>query len=231
MLFKNFKIAAFAIIVGLVSNCADTLLTAEGFAGKQNKGCAQPSAVTTTIGGTPTVYEAVVDATCETAWTYYDFDTRAVLSVSNPTADTTWELAFQRFKVKINGGVSGGGGETVVPIWADNFDSRTNAPGTFLPALTDVDDPAGDPNSACRPAGVKFAFLDTTATPQNTGTANACWLAYNTYGTHTLDPRDIAYVLKTTTPSIKYYKIKMLSYYSATGTSGMMKFRWAEVAP
>jgi len=212
-----------------VLNCANVLTTADGAAAPQKGAtCATPTATTTALAGS--AYETTIDATCETAWAYFDFNTRAVLTVTNPTTDTTWELGLQRFKIKINGGVSGAGGATLVPILSDNFDARANAPGTFLPALTDQNDPNGDPNSACRPAGVLYAFLDTSATPQNSAAANACWFAYNTFGTHTLDPRDIGYVLKTSSPT-KYYKIRVLSYYSSTGTSGMIKFKWAEILP
>jgi|JI10StandDraft_1071094.scaffolds.fasta_scaffold97661_2 hypothetical protein len=179
-------------------------------------------AVTTTAMGDGT-FKTVIDATSISAWRYFNFEASAEATVSNPQSDAVWDIGFQRFMIKINGGVSGTANVAVQPITGSTFNALTQSP-VFTTPLVDITD-AGDANDACRPttAGVLFAFLKSTHVP------NACWLYYTGAPNHQLLSRkdDVAYVLRTATP--KYYKVQVLAYYSDTGTSGIMSFRWAEV--
>jgi hypothetical protein len=205
-------------VAGL-SHCADTLLTSEGYPGKPPGGVAKKDSSTKDLGGG--LYETQIDATSTTAWSYFDFESQSEIAVTDPLSNSTWDIAFQRFKIKVNGGgVTGNANGAVVPINGDNFSARTSAPNPFTPALVDVTD-AGDANDACRPTtdNVKYAFLDSTQVP------NACWFSYSS---GVLTPRNIVYVVRTATP--KYYKVKLIGYYSETGTSGNPTFQWAEVA-
>jgi hypothetical protein len=208
--------AAFALAMNSFG-CADTLLTSEGFAGKPPGGALQVATTTVDLGNG--LFETNIDAASYTNWVYYNFETGQEVSVADPASDSIWDIALQRFVVKLNGGASGNAGATVVALTADNFTARTQAPGPFAPELTDVLDP-GDGNDACRPTttGVLFAFLRSIQNP------NACWFAYSV---GVLTPRDMVYVVKTATP--RYYKIKMLNYYGPTGTSGKIRFQWGEV--
>ncbi|BAZ93525.1 hypothetical protein TspCOW1_15360 [Thiohalobacter sp. COW1] len=52
----------------------------------------------------------VLDATKNDVWVYYDLDTYSVVTLQDPQANTEWDLAFNRFRVKLNGGVSGTAG-------------------------------------------------------------------------------------------------------------------------
>lgn len=199
--------------------CANTLLTAEGYPGRPPGGAPAQSSTTTDLGNG--LFETHIDASSYANWVYYDFAVKDQVTVVDPTTDANWDLAFKRFMIKLNGGVSGNAGVSAVYLPGDNFAARTQAPSPFAPELVDVAD-AGDPNDACRPttAGVLFALLNSTVTP------NACWFSYSI---GVLTPRDTVYVIKT--PGPKYFKLKILSYYSASGTSGRYRFQWGEVTP
>lgn len=218
MSLQEAKLLVLLLGIAGMGNCADTLLTSEGYAGKPPGGAAKKDSSTTDLGGG--LYETHIDATSTTAWSYFDFETQSEISVADPLTNSTWDIAFQRFKIKVNGGgVTGNATAAVVPINGDNFSTRTGAPNPFTPALVDVTD-AGDGNDACRPTtdNIKFAFLDSTQVP------NACWFSYVST---VLTPRDTVYVVRTATT--RYFKIKLTNYYSATGTSANIRFQWAEL--
>lgn len=201
-----------------VQSCADTLLTAEGYPGKPPGSARSLSTTTLDLGGG--LFETRLDASSYDNWVYYDFGVKDQISVENPLAENTWDIAFKRFMIKLNGGASGNAGMSVVALVGDDFSARMQAPSPFAPILVDAAD-AGDANDACRPttSGVLFALLNSTVIP------NACWFSYSI---GILTPRDITYVLKTQEP--KYYKLKILNYYSESGTSGRFRFQWSEVA-
>lgn len=210
-------LASFVLALAFASNCADTLLTSEGFAGQPPGGTPAVSASTTYLGNG--IFETALDATSHSQWVYFDFEAQNQISVADAAIDANWDVAFQRFMIKANSGVSGNAGVTVVALNADNFSARVQAPTPFTPELSDLADP-GD-GSACRPTtpGVLFALLNSAVSP------SACWFSY---AAGVLTSRDIAYVLKTATP--RYFKLKILSYYGPTGTSGKFRFQWGEVS-
>jgi hypothetical protein len=127
--------AAFALAVNSFG-CADTLLTSEGFAGKPPGGTLQVATTTVDLGNG--LFETNIDAASYTNWVYYNFETGQEVSVADPASDSIWDIALQRFVVKLNGGASGNAGATVVALTADNFTARTQAPNPFAPELTDV---------------------------------------------------------------------------------------------
>src|SRR4051812_30139498 len=52
----------------------------------------------------------VIDATSEDAWVYFSFATGAVVKTpEKPGESLAWDIAFQRYNMKTNGGVSGKG--------------------------------------------------------------------------------------------------------------------------
>lgn len=70
----------------------------------------------------------VLDATGQNAWVYFDLDTFSVVFPDNPDNDTRWDLAFQRFRIKVNGGVSGTGGVTAAALQDTVLQDVTGAP-------------------------------------------------------------------------------------------------------
>ncbi|MEL6182672.1 MAG: HmuY family protein, partial [Myxococcota bacterium] len=51
-----------------------------------------------------------VHAVDEAAWVYLNLEDRAEVTVSDPFTSLDWDLGFQRFRIKTNGGISGSGG-------------------------------------------------------------------------------------------------------------------------
>ena len=65
---------------------------------------------TTGIEDLPEEGELTIDASDPIAFTYFSFaDGGSVVSVTDPGSSEAWDMAFRRFTVKLNGGVSGPG--------------------------------------------------------------------------------------------------------------------------
>ena len=50
-----------------------------------------------------------INATSSTTWKYFSFATNDTVTVTDPANSTAWDLAFQRYRIKTNGGKSGNG--------------------------------------------------------------------------------------------------------------------------
>src|SRR5687768_7373647 len=84
-----------------------------------------------TDAGDPTVSEhfvvtadgdtvhVAVDATQENEWRYFDIETRRQVSPATPETSADWDIAFQRFRIKTNGGISGNGNAAVTHVFED----------------------------------------------------------------------------------------------------------------
>lgn len=155
-------------------------------------------------------------------WVYYKLSSKSAVAIPSPTTSTDWDLAFKRYRIKLNGGVSGPGRASLLTVsGVSSFDSANQAnSGTYL----------NDQNfsisytstSACYTNdGINYAFLN-----DFTGSANNCWFTYS-LSTHTLSPKDQYYFF--TDAGGSYYKLKITNYYSESGTSGYISFHWAKV--
>jgi hypothetical protein len=140
----------------------------------------------------------VVDATSEKVWVYMRLRDGAQLdlpSAADPAADPTWDLAFRRYQVLLNGGVSGPG--QVVGQWLDAvaFDDLSTAPPDGY--LSDA--PDGDDDNALPDLVLEH------------------WYNYD-FRTHTLTPRAGVYVLRDAAG--QHYKLAFDGYYDAAGSPG-----------
>jgi len=143
------------------------------------------------------------------AWLYFSFATGKQAKPQDPKTSKEWDLAFQRFKGKTNGGISGSGGVEVAILDNQTFESVTTAPEKgYISDKEDGSDEDKDPD---------FAFL-----------VQKAWYVYNPTD-HTLKPRKRIYVLKSTDGT--YYKIQFTKYYDDNGNSGFPTFKWAKVTP
>ncbi|HSC85965.1 MAG TPA: HmuY family protein [Polyangiaceae bacterium] len=151
--------------------------------------------------GDGTVISTIVDATDTEAWQKLDLD--------SGYADTDgWDLAFRRFGVLTNGGITGGGGVQALALPAADFDALTRAPEPSAAWSVDVAD--GDDDDTLS----DNAFSD--------------WYDYDV-ATHELTPKDIVFVVRSS--EARYYKLRFEGYYDEVGTSGVVTFRWAELEP
>lgn len=153
------------------------------------------------------VFVAEVDAHVEDEWVYLDLETAKEVTPTDPAHDQVWDLAFSRFLVRTNGGISGAGNGAAARV-SGGFDAVTVAPSTgYLEDAEDSADEGEDPD---------YAFH-----------AGDAWYAYDV-ATHRLDPRDVVYVVRT--PEGHSFKVRMLGYYDDAGSSGHPSLRFAPVS-
>lgn len=154
------------------------------------------------------VTRSIVDATHEEDWVYMDLDTGLEVTVAAPATSPAWDLAFKRFQVKSNGGISGTGGVTAAKLSGADFDALTHAPAEgWIVDAEDSEDEGAEPD---------FVFL-----------TDGFWYHYD-LATHALTPADQAYVVKSSAGA--YFKLAFLGYYDEVGSSGFPSFKWAPVA-
>lgn len=139
----------------------------------------------------------VIDATSYTEWVALDLDLPELTEESGET----WDLAFLRFEIKSNGGISGDGGVEAVPVPGADFDSLTEAPidgwRTDAPDANEDDIP-------------EYALID--------------WYVYD-YDTHLLSAVDQVWVIRTTEGVL--FKLAFDSYYDSNGTPARISLRFA----
>jgi hypothetical protein len=145
-----------------------------------------------TVGNPDGTFTTKVNAVSDREWQYVDL--HAGIEV---TASDDWDLAAQRFHIKVNGGTSGVMGGQVAPI----ADATLDVVGA-VPADGFITDTAALP-----------------AFEQNGG-----WYDYDDM-THVLTPFPIVWVVKIADGS--HVKLAIESYYDDAGTSGHFTWRWA----
>ena len=142
-------------------------------------------------------------------WLYFDLDTHAEVFPETVANDPTWDLAFQRFKILTNGGVTGSGAVAVARIASADYDAMSEAP--MQRYMEDSEDSDDDGDAADNP------FIESTN-----------WYDYDRED-HTLSPADFVYVVRSTEGA--YFKLKMTGYYDEAGTSGYPAFQYAAITP
>lgn len=148
-----------------------------------------------------------IDASNAEAWVYFSFESGAEVTPADPQSSPDWDLAFQRFHIISNGGASGSGGAAVAVLVDQPFSSVSSAPEDgFISDEPDSDDDDDVVDSA-------FAAGDG-------------WYDYDSSTNH-LSPRPLVYVVRTSGGA--HYKLELLDYYDAAGTSGHPSFMWAEL--
>jgi len=151
-------------------------------------------AVATEDGG----ISLVMDATDAERWSALDLDGGRV----TVEEDSGWDLAFQRFEIKVNGGISGDGGVEVVAVSAMYQDDIEVPAGGWL---TDEPDADGDEVP-------EYALLT--------------WYSYD-YETHLLNPAEVVYIVRTSEDAL--FKLAFDSYYDNSGTPARISLRFAPI--
>jgi hypothetical protein len=146
-----------------------------------------------------------VDATSETDWVYLRLSDGRQLEVGDPLAeDAGWDLGFQRFHIKLAGGISGSAGVEAAPIEGARLEDVDAAPAEgWITDAPDGDDDNEDPDYALRD-----------------------WYAYDVM-THVLTPRDVVWAIRTGDGEV--YELRIEGYYDDAGTSGHLRFRWGRI--
>jgi hypothetical protein len=148
-----------------------------------------------------------INASCEENWVYLNLSDKAQVSPETPADSDEWDLGFQRFQIKSNGGISGAGNVLVAMVSDTAFEDLIEAPASgYLSDAADSDDEDEDPD---------YPFLAPNA-----------WYEYDD-DTHILTPINHIYVVQSLSGT--YYKIQFIDYYDDAGTSGYPKFIWGTV--
>ena len=141
-----------------------------------------------------------IDASDAEAWVRFDFD-----ACERVEEDGPWELAFQRFHIAINGGVSGSAGLEAGWIEGVGLDDVEALPEDFEWASDEPD--ADDDGEA------ELVFGD--------------WYDYD-IATHVLSPKLRVYVLRSTEGT--NFAVQIEDYYNEAGSSGHVALRWKLLA-
>lgn len=153
-----------------------------------------------------------INSTNSTAWKYFSFATNDTISISDPATSTDWDLAFQRYRVKTNGGLSGnamGSAANSYQKGQTGFDGLKSVPDTTTFAVD---------------ASISIAVQQGYATYiVNPTLYNWFSLEFAAQGTQIV-PTDYIFFVKTATG--KYAKVWFKSYYSPTNVSGYVTFEY-----
>ena len=153
-----------------------------------------------------------VNATASTEWKYFSFEINDTVDVADPANSDDWDLAFQRYRIRTNGGKSGSGMGSA----ADSHEAGQEG----FDALKMVSDtltyyPDDDIEVAIREGYATYTLNPSLYT----------WfgMEMGTMGTQIV-PTDKIYIVKTATG--KYAKVWIRSYYNAENESGYVTFQY-----
>jgi len=145
--------------------------------------------------------EMIVDATNKESKVYVDLDTGREMKTEEAFSTNGWDLAFKRFEITANGGSSNPEGQVRVAVLeGTSFESLTRAPV----------------------GGYQQDAAESVFTAVNGG-----WYYYD-LGTHKLTTKDELYVVQTSDGA--YFKLRMGSYYDASGTPARISLSYAPVS-
>ncbi|HAN30564.1 MAG TPA: hypothetical protein DCQ06_03110 [Myxococcales bacterium] len=154
--------------------------------------------------------ELLIDATDQDNWVFVKIEGTTSVQASefvpvDPTKTvgngTEWDLAFRRYKIAVNGGVSGEAGHEASYVEDKTFEELSQAPiDGWISDEADGDDDDSEPD---------LAFL-----------ANEAWYIYDMEN-HTLTPRKRVYFVRSLQGEV--FKVKIEGYYDDVGTSGRVK--------
>ncbi len=160
------------------------------------------------VGGGVT--ETTVTACSDARWVGIDLESKQEILVEDATATDAWDLAFQRFHVKSNGGVSGAAGVRVAPLTGVEFEDVNEAPSEgWLQDLPDSDLDGHD---------------DYVISGQDLS-----WWEYD-LETHVINMTGVVWVVET--DEGHHYKLELIDYYedvAGSAESGYPTFVWAEL--
>jgi hypothetical protein len=157
--------------------------------------------------------EFEINSTSSTLWKYFSFSKNDTITVADPATSTEWDLAFQRYRIRTNSSLTGGGQGSA----ANSYQKLQ----TGFDALKVVPDTAKFIADASVQIAVQQGYATYLVNP----------LLYNWFtlelggasGTQIV-PTDNIYFIKTATG--KYAKVWFKSYYNSANQSGYVTFQY-----
>jgi hypothetical protein len=153
-----------------------------------------------------------INSTGSTTWKYFSFEKNDTIIVTDPGTSADWDLAFQRYRVKTNGGKSGSGLGSAANSYQKGQTGFDN-----LKIVSDTATFATDDDVII---AVQQGYATYIVNPKL-----YTWFTIElaTQGTQIV-PSDYIYIVKTCAG--KYAKVWFKSYYSATNLSGYVTFQY-----
>lgn len=154
------------------------------------------------------VTRTTVTACTDARWVGLDLDDRSETLVGDPPAAESWDIAFQRFHVKSNGGVSGTAGVRVAPLTDVAFE--------------DVSEPPADGWREDQPDSDLDGHDDYVISGQD-----PTWWEYD-LETHVISMTGVVWVVESNQG--RHYKLELVDYYAdvnGSAESGYPTFKWA----
>jgi hypothetical protein len=153
-----------------------------------------------------------VNSSNSMVWKYFSFEKNDTIVVSDPSTSNEWDLAFQRYRIKTNGGKSGSGLGSA---------ASTKLKGqTGFDTLIHVSDTLNFVSDDSVQIAVQQGYATYIVNPALYTWFNMEFAAAVTQ----IVPTDEIFVVKT--GKGKYAKIWIKSYYSATNASGFVTFQY-----
>ena len=169
-----------------------------------------------------------LNASDEQKWVYFSFQTGTTVEVTNPKTTDNWDIAFNRYNIRTNGGVSGIGEAEVVNTNSKDFAAVTKAPAEGYEKDKEVTE-YGRP----RPGQTQPSETKSEKNPVISGTVNKQdskgWYNYTPpkQGENTphFEITKYVYVLKTAKGG-KYVKIQLTGYTNDKNETGYITFTY-----
>ena len=153
-----------------------------------------------------------INSSSSTAWKYFSFEKNDTVTITNPLTSAGWDLAFQRYRIKTNGGMSGSGMGSA----ANSYKKGQTA----FDGLTVVSDTASFTVDASVQIAVQQGYATYIINPEL-----YTWFAIELAAQGTqIVPSDFIYFVRTADG--KYAKMWVKSYYSATNASGHVTIQY-----
>jgi len=153
-----------------------------------------------------------INSSSSTTWKYFSFEKNDTVTITDPLTSAGWDLAFQRYRVKTNGGLSGNGMGSA----ANSY--RKGQAG--FDALITVSDTASFTADATVQIAVQQGYATYIVNPEL-----YTWFTIEMAAQGTqIVPSDFIYFV--TTASGKYAKVWFKSYYSAANASGRVTIQY-----
>jgi hypothetical protein len=153
-----------------------------------------------------------INSTGSTAWKYFSFASNDTINVPDPANSAAWDIAFQRYRIKTNGGKSGSGSGSAANSYQKGL--------IGFDALKIVSDTATFASDDSISIAIQQGYAYYVVNP-----VLYTWftLEFATQGTQIV-PTDYIFIVKTGTG--KYAKVWFKSYYSPENISGYVTFQY-----
>jgi len=164
--------------------------------------------------------EATVDASAPGTWKYFSFEKGTEVTVTDPENDITWDIAFQRYYIKTNSGVSGKGNGGVFKTDSKDISTVKQAPTSGYTA-----DKKGTAQLGYPPVDTELSYNSIISGGMKSVNG---YVAYDpalaAQGKSPYTVNKWVYVVKTAKG--EYVKLQVVDYLDAKNKGGHPKFKY-----